>query len=257
MLTVTYNNQSLNAGAYRVTSFDHETTANLETALYDLPRERGAVYVEGERGSKEIAVSGSVRADNRQGLDDAIDALKGMLSAPRKPLSVTYGLTLRTYRDAYCSSVKISRGGSDITHAKWSATFVAPEGIGVGDLVTSSYENITALNNTFTYNVQGNTHAIAFLTLSYDPVLSGNVQSVKLTVNNESITVGSVASPLGKPQVKFDFTAKKVTLGNAVTDYEGYFPRLLGGDNAVVVESTMLSGTPYYDVDITYYPSYL
>lgn len=250
-MNITFDNVSLESGAYRTEGIKHESSAPRDMYVYTLARERGSVLVDSRFQSKEITVFGRIKASSQGELEQAVDAFKELLSREDKVLDVEYATGTRRYR-AYALQPKINREFFHVSYAPFEATFIVPTGVGedINPVVSSSL-NFTGAMQTGTLNAGGSTFPVPKIQISID---SGTaVSSISFQCNGDKITLAKAL--VASDTVVFDTENKKVTVNGAEQEYTGMFPKFVVGDNAWRID--VVRTACQYDTVFTYTKKWL
>lgn len=126
LITVTFGATDLTDGAYQATDTDAFNAPQKDVKIIELARTDGSLQLLDRLKGRNILVEGWIVTDTSAQLTDAMDALKALMIAGDKALRVTEDGKYREWSNAKLNNVMITRGGRDLTFAKFSAEFFTP-----------------------------------------------------------------------------------------------------------------------------------
>lgn|SRR5574343_260639 len=252
MQSVSFNGTSLSSGNYTVKTVRHESMTDRDIFQYQLARESGAVHVNSEWKPKKIIVEGTIKGASASDLETNIDVFKRELAYEKKNLDIEYISGTRRYK-ATAQSITIERDHYHLTYAPYSIEFFIPSGFGEATSASTHQTQSIAVTSleTDSFTVSGTVEP--FYTIQLDFEVANSVSKLSCTINGDRIEINESIS--AGQTVVIDAENKKITLDGVEKRYNGFFPRLVLGENDYVIGVS--SSSHRYDVLVTYTPKYL
>ena len=204
----------------------------------------GSAFVSSRYGEKRINVRGTLTADTKALLDDAIDAFKELLGREQRTLSVDFGSGTRNYV-ATCVEHEFVRDHCDFQAVEWSAVFVVPSGEGKDTSATLALnEHVVTVTTpgADSFAISGSKPPKPVITLK-----GANFHSYTKGIEyrdddtGERVVFTKNASWAADSSVVIDCETRRVTSDIALAgtqaegDFYGVFPALKVGTNNVTV----------------------
>ena len=191
---VTFNSYQLMnmSGGYgiMVTAPDHDGTQNLLTSEFHLTRGTGSVITNQDFDAKPIVITGSIIGSSVDDMENRIDTLMQNVQGISSLLAIQYNYSTRNYSATY-KSLKIIRGGANVSKCDYVLTLTANSGVGY-DSNTSQLNTVTfsGANPTFPLTLSGSFPRQYLILSGTLNTYSGVYNSMTFTNNTTSYSFG-------------------------------------------------------------------
>lgn len=199
---------------------------------------------------KVITLVGTLKASNREALENRIDEMKRALGRPNKNLDIKVNWVIRR-AEASCLNLDrlFNREHYHITFIPFVVEF---------RLVSEFSKELQRNNQNFTNLTANLTEEITNLgSVRTNPILSILLNSttateITFTIGNNSLVISDTFS--ASDVINIDCEAKRVTVNSMDVDFSGTFPILEVGTNSYTIS---VNGINDYNTNLSYFNNFL
>lgn len=225
---ISFNGYGLQNEYICTSEANFEDAGSPEYNSYPIPRADGNGFLSRFWRKKTIVLSGTVKMETKEELEQKIDEMKKNLYPTEGKLQY---ITANGARNITATLVGASfeRKGYNITFCPFTITFETNEAFWY-DIINESY-SASGKTASYTETITNNGTAPAFAKVYFSIISATSTTSISFNANGKTITASATFT--AGDVLEINGETKEVKINSTIVDYDGTFPELNPGENIV------------------------